>query len=280
MVYSLTWLPAVLKAAGLKVATVPGWEERGHGDMGTVSGVLCHHTAAGNAPGNMPTLGELVRGRTDPTPLAGPLAQLGLGRDGTFYIVAAGRCYHAGVGQFQGISMGNTHFIGIEAENTGAHSDPWPIVQIEAYQHGVAAILRHISKGAEYCAGHKEYALPKGRKVDPDFDMVPFRAAIASILTGATPPPTPIPAAEPVPVPGKAIARPTLRRGNTGAWVLELQTRLGVTADSVFGGKTEAAVRALQRTHQLVPDGIVGPSTWRTLDSQLNSSAGAKPANS
>ncbi|MBA2734757.1 MAG: peptidoglycan-binding protein, partial [Acidobacteria bacterium] len=34
-----------------------------------------------------------------------------------------------------------------------------------------------------------------------------------------------------------------------------------------FGAKTEAAVRAFQRTHRLTPDGIVGPRTWRALDS-------------
>src|SRR5580700_4344959 len=49
----------------------------------------------------------------------GPLAQLGLGRDGTFYVVAAGRCNQAGQGSWQGVTTGNSSFIGIEAENTG-----------------------------------------------------------------------------------------------------------------------------------------------------------------
>jgi len=34
----------------------------------------------------------------------------------------------------------------------------------DAYQRGVAAILTHIGQGPEFCAGHKEYALPPGRK--------------------------------------------------------------------------------------------------------------------
>ena len=40
MVYSLTWLPAVLETAGLKVAPVDGWEGRGRGDVGIICGVL------------------------------------------------------------------------------------------------------------------------------------------------------------------------------------------------------------------------------------------------
>lgn len=45
MVFSLTWLPGVLKDAGLKVAEVDGWESRGRGDIVGVVGVMCHHTA-------------------------------------------------------------------------------------------------------------------------------------------------------------------------------------------------------------------------------------------
>ncbi len=94
MPFSLVWLPHVLKSAGLKVALVPGWETRGRAEMGEVLGVICHHTG-GERHGNMPTLQLLIDGRSD---LSGPLAQLGLGRDGTFYVIAAGRCNHAGAG--------------------------------------------------------------------------------------------------------------------------------------------------------------------------------------
>ena len=40
-----TWLADALRAAGLKVAEVDGWETRGHAAMGTVKGVICHHPA-------------------------------------------------------------------------------------------------------------------------------------------------------------------------------------------------------------------------------------------
>ena len=137
----MIWLPDVLEAAGLKVALCDGWEDRGHGDLEQVKGVLCHHTA-GPRTGNMPSLGIVRDGRPD---LPGPLSQLGLGRDGTFYIIAAGRANHAGKGDWKGIKTGNSSLIGIEAENTGGPNDfPWPQVQIDAYQRGVAAILQHL----------------------------------------------------------------------------------------------------------------------------------------
>jgi hypothetical protein len=165
------------------------------------------------------------------------------------------------------VTTGNTSFIGIEAENTGVANDlPWPEVQMDAYRRGVAAILKHIGRGAEFCAGHKEYALPKGRKTDPDFDMNAFRSSVAAIMSGAVPAPTPIPVAEPPIAPGAPAGRPTLRRGATSDLVKEVQTKVGVTADGNFGPKTEAALRAFQRAHGLVPDGIVGPKTWAALD--------------
>lgn len=266
MAKSLTWLPDVLTAAGLKVSLVDGWKDRGRGDVGKIFGVICHHTA-GPLAKNMPSLNTLVNGRGGSKPLPGPLAQLGLGRDGTWYIIAAGRAIHAGKGNWKGVVNGNSNLIGIEAENTGLPNDsPWPAVQLDAYHRGVAAILKHLGQGAEFCAGHKEYALPKGRKGDPDFDMVPFRASVAAIMAGTAPPPTTIPAAEPPPTPGAAAGRPTLRRGAVNDLVKVVQAKVGVKPDGNFGGKTEAAVRVFQRANGIVPDGIVGPKSWAKFD--------------
>ncbi|MCJ2071501.1 peptidoglycan-binding protein [Methylobacterium sp. J-030] len=208
----------------------------------------------------MPSLKVITEGRLG---LSGPLAQLGLGRDGTFYIVAAGRAYHAGPGCWQGITTGNSSFIGIEAENTGltsgASADPWPEIQIDAYERGVAAILKKIKANAIMCCGHKEYALPLGRKVDPTFDMKPFRTAVAAIMAGTAPAPRIIPVAD-------AANRPTLRRGTTGAYVTQVQNKLALAANDTYDGATEAAVREFQRKKNLVPDGIVGPRTWASLE--------------
>lgn len=258
MAYSLTWMPEVLLRAGLKVAPVAGWRTRGRGDVGSTLGVLCHHTA-GRRNGNMPALRTLVEGRPN---LPGPLAQLGLGRDGTFYVIAAGRANHAGGGAWNGVTSGNHHLIGIEAENTGRADDsPWPEVQMDAYRRGVAALLAHLQLSASACAGHREYALPKGRKVDPSFDMQAFRSSVAAIMNGQAVVRPPIPAVEP-----SGAKRTTLRRGATGELVRAVQRSLGVADDGHFGAVTEAALRAFQRERGLVPDGIVGPKTWISID--------------
>jgi hypothetical protein len=239
MTYSLTWLPAVLKGAGLKVVEQPGWKTRGHGDMGKVQGIICHHTA-GPLKGNAPSLNIVTNGRPD---LKGPLAQLVLGRDGTFYIVAAGLSYHAGKGNWQGVTAGNSHFIGIEAENTGlANEKAWPAVELDAYARGCAAILAYIGAKPIMCCGHKEYAIPKGRKPDPaNIDMNAFRKTVTAIMAGvvaapprpippdvpAPPRPPPIPDAVPTPprVPddnGDITFPPPLEKQPRGSWKIRL----------------------------------------------------------
>ena len=261
MAFSLTWLPQVLLDGGLRVAEQPGWQNCGRGNVGTIKGVICHHTA-GPKTGNMPSLGIVTNGRSD---LPGPLSQLCLGRDGTFFIVAAGRCNHAGAGNWQGFTSGNTNFIGIEAENTGHVSgpkaDPWPAIQLDAYRRGVAAILKKIGANAIMCCGHKEYALPQGRKPDPNFDMNDFRLQVSAIMAGTAPHPSVIPATD-------AAGRRTLRRGDSGELVKEIQPKIGVAASGIFDADTEAALRQFQRDNGLVADGIVGPRTWATLASQ------------
>jgi hypothetical protein len=173
------WLADALKHGGCNIVELAGWQTRGRpGAFGPVRGVLCHHTA-GPLKGNAPSLKTIVGGRPD---LPGPLSHLHLARDGTFTVIAAGRCNHAGPGQWHGITSGNTSFIGIEAENAGTGADPWPDVQMEAYAKGCAAILHHIGADASMCVGHKEYALPPGRKIDPAFNMVAFRQKVAAYM--------------------------------------------------------------------------------------------------
>lgn len=57
----------------------------------------------------------------------------------------------------------------------------------------------------------------------------------------------------------------TIARGDKGMTVRRAQKLLDVRADGVFGAKTEAAVRAFQKSHGLTVDGIVGPRTWKHL---------------
>ena len=263
MVYSLTWLPEALQKAGLKISEVPDWRTRGRAEMGRVRGVMVHHTV-GQRTGNMPSLNLLIRGRPD---LNGPLAQLGLGRDGTFYIIAAGKANHAGDGEWRGIKhTGNSNFIGIEAENAGTPDDPWPDAQMDALRRGVAAILQYIGADSTMVCGHKEYA--PTRKKDPLWEMAPFRESVAALMAGG------VPAAPLIPATDERL-RPTIRRGATGAIVQTLQGLLGVNPDGDFGPATEARLRAYQRDQGLVPDGIAGPRTWASIDPGGTAGVGA-----
>lgn len=248
------WLPKALFDAGLKISEVTGWQTRGRRLL-TIRGVICHHTAS--PPGkNMPSLSTLIHGRSD---LPGPLCQVGLGRDGTCYIVAAGAANHAGRGLWHGLNDGNGQMLGIEAENSGL-GEPWPEKQLDAYVRLCAAICQQRKLGAEMVAGHREYALPKGRKIDPTgIDMPRFRSQVAQILGGIAPAPEPV-------EPFDQHKRPTLRRGASGEDVEALQKALEIKADGDYGARTEAAVRQFQRAHDLVPDGICGPRTWAAID--------------
>lgn len=180
MTFALSWLADVLRDAGLEVQEEKNWKTRGHGNMKAVKGILCHHTA-GAKTGDAPSLKICRDGRPD---LPGPLSQLVLGRSGKYYVIGAGKCYHAGKGVWKPMGLennGNSHLIGIEAENTGLDNDqPWPEVQIAAYAKGVAAMLTHLGLSIESCIGHKEYA--PGRKSDPSFDMNKFRTRVRSFM--------------------------------------------------------------------------------------------------
>lgn len=44
-----------------------------------------------------------------------------------------------------------------------------------------------------------------------------------------------------------------------------LQAALNLVQDGIFGAVTEEAVKAFQKAHSLVPDGIVGEKTWAII---------------
>lgn len=177
----LLWLADCLRDAGLDVEEIPGWRARGRELPGLCSVVIGHHTATPRTPANakddLPTLKLLVGGRND---LPGPLCQLGLGRSGTYYVVASGKANHAGAGRWAGV-VSSRRTIGIEAEHPG--SGPWPPEQLEAYDLGIAALLHELGHDADRYAGHREWALPRGRKIDPGgLELGEQRQRVARLL--------------------------------------------------------------------------------------------------
>jgi N-acetylmuramoyl-L-alanine amidase len=170
----LTNLAGVLHAAGLNVVEEPGWRTRGHGEMTSVQTIVCHHTA-GPSTGELPSLGTVRDGRPG---LSGPLAQLMLGRSGTWYVIAAGKCYHAGVVLRD--SYANENAVGVEAEADGVSA--WPTLQYHSYAKGCAALVKAYGLNITDVLGHKEVASPPGRKSDPNFSMGDFRSRVSDYL--------------------------------------------------------------------------------------------------
>lgn len=160
---------------GVKVKHVKGWRARGTGGTFAPRGVIFHHTASSPASGNAPALGIVTFGRSD---LPGPLSNFVVGRDGTVFFVAAGRCNHAGEGgPIKGIpaNSGNTYLFGVECENSGL-GEAWPEAQKKAIATLFACLLKRMKRDARMVIGHKEYT---SRKIDPaGIDMPQFRKRV------------------------------------------------------------------------------------------------------
>jgi lysozyme len=84
--------------------------------------------------------------------------------------------------------------------------------------------------------------------------LVKRRAAEKALFLKPVPPPPP-----------KYPGYPIRERSTNTVAIKEIQKKIGVTSDGVFGVKTTAAVKAWQKAHHLTADGIVGPKTWDLL---------------
>ncbi len=175
----LTGLDVALRNGRIPYWESPGWRQRGHGPLRSIRGILIHHTAGGG-----PNDWKVVQnGRPG---LPGPLAQLVFERNGSVRIIAAGHCWHAGNGTHPGVggAVGNANLIGIEGVSRGVGGD-WTAAQRRDYPRVAAALCRHYRLPTSAVVGHKEYATPRGRKIDPgDWDMNDFRNEVARHLRG------------------------------------------------------------------------------------------------
>jgi len=181
-----------LKAMGLQVEYVPGWSTRGS-ETFAPGGVLAHWTAGPRGSVTRPSLNICVNGRSG---LPGPLCNVYGDRRGVAVIVAAGRANHGGPGIYRGKS-GNSRWAGIEME--AADNSDWTPQQRLAYPLMCAGILNAINeKGlgpADHrdVAGHYEYALPAGRKIDPrGYTMDMLREQTRLALAGQLGHPKPV----------------------------------------------------------------------------------------
>lgn len=154
-----TGIAARLRAAGLDVVEVAGWQTAGSTDFDP-RGSVNHHTA-GPSSGATPSLNTVAHGRPDlPGPLCNVLQSRETGRPDRAYVVAAGRANHAGEGDWRGLT-GNRSVYGLEIEHTGTSALPAGRLDIAARIH--AAMFE--GDVANVCQ-HYEWAKPQGRKID------------------------------------------------------------------------------------------------------------------
>lgn len=171
-----------LRAAGLRVVEVDGWQTRGSTDFDP-RGSVNHHTA-GPASGATPSLNTCIHGRPD---LPGPLCNVFQSREAdgrdVAYVVAAGRANHAGEGSWYEVprDQGNSYLFGIECDHTA--NEQWYQQQALSGVVGIRALADHLGildtagELRHWFMAHKEYA--PTRKVDPDpLDMDALRAFI------------------------------------------------------------------------------------------------------
>lgn len=180
-----------LRGEGVTVVEHADWvthNRNSRGPWGPVNGVVIHHTAGRDS------LGLCWAGTAA---LPGPLCHTHLAKNGTATMLSAGRANHAGMFAQNAYDAavaensahprpdaaetvdGNAHFYGIEIENLGNGSDPYPDAQYQAAVRWAAAICRAHGWSADSVIGHKEGTR---RKIDPSFDMAVFRDAVTARL--------------------------------------------------------------------------------------------------
>lgn len=164
----LTWMADALRAAGLEVTEVTGWQTRARSSGGYAAGrpwcVMWHHTASDTTPEN--DVNYIVSGSPD-----APLANLYLSRTGAVWVCAAGATNTNGKGGPLAVSRGvvpldsmNTYGVGIEAANNGV-GEVWPAEQIGAYFAINAVLTYHLELEPSDLATHAAWA--PTRKIDP-----------------------------------------------------------------------------------------------------------------
>lgn len=192
------WLADEYRKAGLKVVEVFGWENRGRpastGNFNPQGPTTDHHTGSTtSASKTMPTLRTLIQGRPD---LPGPLSQVGIGYDGTVYVIAAGRANHAGrVGKSGAAGMplgadGNALAIGQEVDTNGTQA--MPKAQRDALATVNAVNIRHYKRGTSYIHRHKDISgtgkWDLGSRTTSQLRL----DAAAEVKRLSTPPPPPV----------------------------------------------------------------------------------------
>lgn len=173
-----------LRAEGVTVVEIPGWQSRGSGDFARIDCQLNHHDAFPARTGHAGGLRTCTFGRSD---LRNSLCMFYLGSDGTVYVVAARVSWHAGKGDL----TTNSRASGIEARNDGV-GERWPPRQLEVNRRLNIATSDAFGFSKARIFDHKEHS--STGKVDRfGIDPRMWRASLMSGSPGTQPKPTPRP---------------------------------------------------------------------------------------
>lgn len=187
----LTDIVKILKRAGVPVQGMTyeygryegkSWKQVGWNNQGydAFRGIMWHHDAspAGDS-----------RGALDWCMYDGfgyaPAAAAWVDRYGKWWVYAAGRTNHAGLGYspLSGQDNGNAFYFGIETDHT--NGEEWTDAQISNLRLGTAAIMKAYGLNpAVALEFHKTYS--PGRKDDPDgLDLKEERRRVAKLVASA-----------------------------------------------------------------------------------------------
>ena len=279
----------VIEVGSGRSSTGDAWKSRarssGGYDGGKPNHVITHHTATGASADGWPDVNYCLFAAS-----ARPLMNLYISRNGTIFVCAAGATNTNGSGKDPcGATTDNNmnrDAIGVEAGNDG-RGEPWPEPQQDCYvklcrelgnAYGIP--VGRIHSHFEYaptrkvdCAGQSRYATGANK-----WNMNQFRGDVAA---ATTPPPTEPPPTQPPPTQPTdwwtplMQSMPTLRKGNSGAFVKRMQHLLAAAGamdpantgnyDGVFGSGTESALKKFQGWAGGVQDGVCGPWSWGAL---------------
>lgn len=153
------------------------------GGSGDITAIVLHDT--GDATTKAQQIGSYFQ-----NPEAEVSSHYTIGKDGAIVqsVEDGNRAWHAGVSSFQGRDDVNDYSLGIEICNSGSGSDPFTDAQYESTINLVAWMCKTYNLPVDRITGHRDIALPKGRKVDPadNFDWDRVRKGVEAKLAGST----------------------------------------------------------------------------------------------
>ncbi len=170
--------PAPGKVTKPKVisAPSPNFSSRNGAD---IDSIVLHHTASNDTAADLRTL----RSRA-----AQVSAHYLIGRDGKIYQLVNDKmkAWHAGVADLHGQTSPsvNERSIGIEITNKGDGKTPFTEAQYRALEKLVPYLAKTYKVPMRNLVGHKDVAIPRGRKVDPaaNFDFERIRRATDKVI--------------------------------------------------------------------------------------------------